>query len=84
MNVENQAVGETQNPCITDAAKPKSLGQVGYEAMLAAVDANPDIPGFGEEREWWEDDARMWENQPPQLRADWESVGAAIAKAVQP
>jgi hypothetical protein len=82
--VENQADADTASPCITSA--PKSLGQVGYEAMLARMHADAKKAG----QEWFPDDPVLaeligeWENQPPKLREDWEYVATAIAKAVQP
>lgn len=81
--MSDQEVTEPENPCITSVAK--SLGQVGYEAMLAAVVADPNIAGHdAAPPEWWVENARVWENQPAKLREDWESVAAAIAKEASP
>lgn len=55
----------------------KTLGQVGYEAMLRNMQSGREVAG-------WEYDAGIhdWESQPQKLRDDWEKVGEAIAKAV--
>jgi hypothetical protein len=80
--MSDQQVTDDESPCITGASK--SLGQVGYEAMLALIVANPNIPGHSDESpEWWVEQARVWENQPAKLREDWEAVAAAIEIAIK-
>lgn len=81
--MSDQQVTEDEIPCITGA--PKSLGQVGYEALLAVMHEREEKAG-----RTWTDDPELWaftgdwENQPPILREDWEAVAAAIEREASP
>lgn len=74
-------VTEAQNPCISRASKPKSYGQVGYEAMLTLMRERDEKAGRA-----WSDDPELlalagdWEKQPAILREDWDAIGLAIVK----
>lgn len=75
--MSNQHVTEAESPCISSAPKPKSYGQVGYEAMLAMYVAS--VERDGQAAEWAKEEHNKWENQAPRLREEWEHVAAAIS-----
>lgn len=82
--MSEQRVTEAENPCISSASK--TLGQVGYEAMLAKMRDDRKKAG----QEWFPDiepelDEQIgaWENQAPKLREDWEMVATAIEIAIK-
>lgn len=56
----------------------KTLGQVGYEAMLKNMLAPEALQ---EQREYAVEPYAQWENQPQMLKDDWEKVAQAIAAA---
>lgn len=53
----------------------KSLGQIGYEAMLGKMVRDDGEP------ERLHAAYNLWENQCEKLQADWEAVAAAIGDA---
>lgn len=79
--MSEQHVTEAEKPCIADAPKPKSLGQVGYEAMLTALHVPHEIAVLGSEalkaHQW----SMQWEQQPDYVHAAWEVIGLACAQA---
>lgn len=79
--MSEQHVTEAEKPCIAEASKPKSYGQIGYEAMLAVMRERDEKAGRP-----WTDDPELWaltgdwESQPAILRDDWDAIGHAIVK----
>ena len=57
-------------------AMNKTLGQIGYEAMLARMNERDRLKPTGDP---FIDG--VWEAQTQQLRDDWEAVGAAVGAA---
>jgi len=72
--MSEQHVTEAEKSCIADAPKPKSLGQVGYEAMVSTAGLGNDFPGH--------ELSLRWENQPPLVQASWELIALAITQRV--
>jgi len=68
--MSDQHVTEAEKSCIADAPKRKSLGQVGYEAMVSTAGLGNDFPGH--------ELSLRWENQPPLVQASWELIALAI------
>ena len=73
--MSEQQVTEDSQRCINSA--PKSLGQIGYEAMLGKMlrDGNEEEQLFAQHN--------IWENQCQKLKDDWELVATAIEIAVK-
>lgn len=73
--MKDRVIADETDPCIAHAVK--SLGQVAYEAMLATPDGIAAASGVPRS-------LVLWERQSARVRECWETIAAAIAKAVQP
>lgn len=60
----------------------KSLGQVGYEAMLELLQSRRSLEDWEKDPSLWVG-AHDWKNQPQKLRDDWKHVAKAIHAAAR-